>query len=220
MMTDEPAHLNYPLFNTRIMQEICGNINEVAAAVRLAVQPHPNLARGFEMSPDGMRYTFHLRPDVRWHDGVPFTARDVAFSCGVMLPQLNPRSRNAFSHVRQIKVIDRYTLRFEMKQPFNAFLLSLMASSAPMMPAHIFRRHRLPHQSLQLQAGRHRAVQVQPLGARSVHPSDAQRTVLAARPAGHGRHLLPHLPYTPSSGWWRWKAARRISPWPMISTRW
>ncbi len=28
MMTDEPAHLNYPLFNTRIMQEICGNIQE------------------------------------------------------------------------------------------------------------------------------------------------------------------------------------------------
>ena len=138
MMTDEPAHLNYPLFNTRIMQEICGNIQESLLLFDWQFKPHPNLARGFEMSPDGMSYTFHLRPDVRWHDGVPFTARDVAFSCGVMLPQLNPRSRNAFSHVRAIKVLDRYTLRFEMKQPFNAFLLSLMASSAPMMPAHIF----------------------------------------------------------------------------------
>jgi peptide/nickel transport system substrate-binding protein len=138
MMTDEPAHLNYPLFNTRIMQEICGNINESLLLFDWQFKPKPNLARAFEMSPDGMTYTFHLRPDVLWHDGTKFTARDVAFSCGVMLPQLNPRSRNAFSHVRQIKVIDRHTLRFEMKQPFNAFLLSLMASSAPIMPAHIF----------------------------------------------------------------------------------
>jgi peptide/nickel transport system substrate-binding protein len=138
MMTDEPAHLNYPLFNTRIMQEICGNIQESLLLFDWQFKPHPNLARAFEMTPDGMRYTFHLRPDVRWHDGVPFTARDVVFSCGTMLPQLNPRSRNAFSHVRTITAVDRYTVRFDMKQPFNAFLLSLMASSAPIMPAHIF----------------------------------------------------------------------------------
>ena len=138
MMTDEPAHLNYPLFNTRIMQEICGNINESLLQVDWQFKPQPNLARDFEMSPDGMRYTFHLRPDVTWHDGMPFTARDVAFSCGVMLPQLNPRSRGAFSHIREIKAVDRYTVRFEMKEPFNAFLLSLVASSAPMMPAHIY----------------------------------------------------------------------------------
>ena len=138
MMTDEPAHLNYPLFNTRIMQEICGNINESLLQVDWQFKPQPSLARDFEMSPDGMRYTFHLRPDVTWHDGMPFTARDVAFSCGVMLPQLNPRSRGAFSHIREIKAVDRYTVRFEMKEPFNAFLLSLVASSAPMMPAHIY----------------------------------------------------------------------------------
>lgn len=138
MMTDEPAHLNYPLFNTRIMQEICGNINESLLLFDWQFKPQPNLARAFEMSPDGMRYTFHLRPDVLWHDGVKFTARDVVFSCGTMLPQLNPRSRNAAIHVRAVTAVDPYTVRFDMKEPFNAFLLSLMASSAPMMPAHIY----------------------------------------------------------------------------------
>ena len=61
MMTDEPAHLNYPLFNTRLMQEICGNINESLLLFDWQFKPHPNLARGFEMSPDGLTYTFHLR---------------------------------------------------------------------------------------------------------------------------------------------------------------
>src|SRR3982751_2318549 len=90
MMFEDPAHLNYPLLNTRIMQEICGNINESLLLFDWQFQPHPNLARAFEMSPDGLTYTFHLRTDVQWHDGIPFTARDVVFSCGVMLPQLNP----------------------------------------------------------------------------------------------------------------------------------
>jgi peptide/nickel transport system substrate-binding protein len=138
MMTDEPAHLNYPLFNTRIMQEICGNINESLLLFDWQFKPHPNLARAFEMSPDGLTYTFHLRSDVLWHDGVKFTARDVAFSCGEMLPQLNPRSRNAFAHIDTIKTPDDTTVVFRLKEPFNAFLLSLMASSAPMMPAHIY----------------------------------------------------------------------------------
>lgn len=138
MMTDEPAHLNYPLFNTRIMQEICGNINESLLLFDWQFKPHPNLARAFEMSPDGLTYTFHLRTDVQWHDGVKFNARDVAFSCGEMLPQLNPRSRNAFSHIDNIQTPDAYTAVFRLKEPFNAFLLSLMASSAPMMPAHIY----------------------------------------------------------------------------------
>jgi peptide/nickel transport system substrate-binding protein len=138
MMTDEPATLCYPLFNTRLTQEICGNINESLLLFDWQFNPHPNLARAFEMSADGLTYTFHLRPDVQWHDGVRFTARDVVFSCGTMLPQVNPRSRNAFSHVASVMAKDAYTVVFQLKEPFNAFLLSLMASSAPMMPAHIY----------------------------------------------------------------------------------
>src|SRR6201986_281356 len=99
MMTDEPATLCYPLFNTRLAQEICGNINESLLLFDWQFNPHPNLARAFEVSSDGLTYTFHLRPDVLWHDGVKFGARDVIFSMGTMLPQLNPRSRNAFAHI-------------------------------------------------------------------------------------------------------------------------
>lgn len=138
MMTDEPATLCYPLFNTRLTQEICGNINESLLLFDWQFKPHPNLARAFEMSPDGLTYTFHLRDDVEWHDGVKFGPRDVVFSCGTMLPELNPRSRNAFSHIDHITAKDAHTVEFKLREPFNAFLLSLMASSAPMMPAHIY----------------------------------------------------------------------------------
>jgi len=42
--------------------------------------PHPYLARSWQWSEDGRALTFHLRTDVRWHDGVPTTARDVVWT--------------------------------------------------------------------------------------------------------------------------------------------
>ena len=48
MMFAEPAHLNYPLLNTRIMQEICGNIHEALLLFDWQFKPHPNLARAFD----------------------------------------------------------------------------------------------------------------------------------------------------------------------------
>ena len=62
MMTDEPATLCYPLFNTRLVQEICGNINESLLLFDWQFKPHPNLAQAFEMSPDGLTAT--RRPEV------------------------------------------------------------------------------------------------------------------------------------------------------------
>lgn len=42
--------------------------------------PHPYLARSWQWSEGGRALTFHLRSDVRWHDGVPTTARDVVWT--------------------------------------------------------------------------------------------------------------------------------------------
>src|SRR6218665_1938216 len=44
------------------------------------LNPQPLLAKSWAISDDGLRYTFNLRSGVKWHDGKPFTAADVAFS--------------------------------------------------------------------------------------------------------------------------------------------
>ena len=74
ILAEEPATLNYPLYNTRLTQQVCGNINESLLLFDWQFQPKPNLAKGFEISPDKLTYTFHLERDVRWHDGAPFSA--------------------------------------------------------------------------------------------------------------------------------------------------
>ena len=43
-------------------------------------QPRPYLAKKWEISPDGCRYTFHLEKGATFHDGKPITSADVAFS--------------------------------------------------------------------------------------------------------------------------------------------
>ena len=41
---------------------------------------HPDLATKWEVSPDGLKYTFTLREGVKWHDGKPFTSADVKWT--------------------------------------------------------------------------------------------------------------------------------------------
>jgi peptide/nickel transport system substrate-binding protein len=138
MISIEPATLNYPLLNLRQTQQVCGNINEALLLFDWQLKPQPNLARRFEISPDGLTYTFELEPNVLWHDGVPFTSKDVVFSSNVMLRQLNARSRASLGHCESIEALDDRTVRYKLRQPYNALLLSFMGSSGPMMPAHIY----------------------------------------------------------------------------------
>lgn len=44
------------------------------------LQIQPDLAQGWERSDDGKTWTFHLRDGIKWHDGAPFTSKDVAFT--------------------------------------------------------------------------------------------------------------------------------------------
>ena len=57
----------------------------------------PDLARSWEISEDGKVWTFHLRQDVKWHDGYPFTADDVVFTFNAILnPKVNSVRRSDF----------------------------------------------------------------------------------------------------------------------------
>src|SRR6202012_6064082 len=60
--------------------KISPKVTEGLLSYDFAFTPQPQLATAWSIAPDGLRYTFTLRPNVFWHDGRPFTAADVAFS--------------------------------------------------------------------------------------------------------------------------------------------
>jgi peptide/nickel transport system substrate-binding protein len=101
----------------------------------------PTLANG-GISRDGRTVTYHLRRDARWHDGVPFDARDVVFS---FQAAMNPRNavpdRTGFDHVAGVRALDRYTVRVRLTRAFSPFVASCFTLGAndpyPILPAHL-----------------------------------------------------------------------------------
>jgi peptide/nickel transport system substrate-binding protein len=84
----------------------------------------PSLARDWDVSDDGLVYTFYLRRDVAWHDGEPFTADDVLFTVGAMQhedyqgpPELAELWRTVVA-----EKIDDYTVTFTLQAPLATFL--------------------------------------------------------------------------------------------------
>jgi len=89
----------------------------------------PDLAKSWEVSKDGRIWTFHLRKNVKWHDGHPFTAEDVKFTFDSILnPKVNSVRRGDFiieGKPIEFKVIDKYTIQAILPKPFAPFLVQM-----------------------------------------------------------------------------------------------
>lgn len=90
-------------------------------------EPSPDLAESWEISSDGLVWTFHLRKDVLWQDGQPFTADDVKFTYdkGVFDPTVNSKIRGQYPDLKQVNVVDNYTVQFVLSQPFASLAVQL-----------------------------------------------------------------------------------------------
>jgi peptide/nickel transport system substrate-binding protein len=92
----------------------------------------PDLAHRWEISPDGKKYTFHLRKGVKFHDGADFTAEDVKATYdriahppkGVVIPRTP-----LFATVGDIVVVDPHKIEFRLTEARpKAFMLGAFAS--------------------------------------------------------------------------------------------
>ncbi|MFW5981424.1 MAG: ABC transporter substrate-binding protein [bacterium] len=90
----------------------------------------PALARDWEVSEDGLTWTFYLRRGVQWSDGEEFTADDVIFTYDVTMDEdiASPSRQGLFIAGEPIeyKKIDKYTVEFTTPEPFAPFLSTLL----------------------------------------------------------------------------------------------
>ena len=103
------------------------------------LRPVPKLAESFDVSEDGLTYTFRLRKNVKWHDGQPFTSRDVVFTITEFLSKTHARNRATFGRCKSIEAPDESTVVFTLSSPFPAFILGFDVTTSPMVPAHIYK---------------------------------------------------------------------------------
>ena len=100
----------------------------------------PTVANG-GISKDGLTITYHLRRTVKWHDGVPFTSKDVKFTWqAVMNPSNNVVSRRGYDQVASVDTPDDYTAVFHMKRLFAPAVDTVFGESDTpfrILPEHI-----------------------------------------------------------------------------------
>jgi peptide/nickel transport system substrate-binding protein len=85
------------------------------------------LAEKWDLSSDGRVYTFHLRKDVKFHDGTPFNAEAVKFSLDrIVGPDLkSQKAINMLGSYDHTEVVDEYTAKVHLKEPYEPFLDSI-----------------------------------------------------------------------------------------------
>lgn len=87
----------------------------------------PGLAKSWEVSEDGLVYTFQLRDDVTFHDGTSFNAEAVRFSLDrIADPDTQSRkARGMLGPYDRTEIVDETTVRVHFKEPYAPFLASL-----------------------------------------------------------------------------------------------
>ena len=115
----------------------------------LTNEVEPALAESWEHSEDGLTWTFHLRQDVTWHDGQPFTAHDVDFTFNRIIynDDISTSDRAAFTFRyidkesgawtegrMTVRALDDYTIECVLPVPFAPFLRSM---GQAIFPKHI-----------------------------------------------------------------------------------
>src|SRR5712692_2976564 len=92
----------------------------------------PHLAEGWE-TPDDTTYIFHLRHGVHWHNKPPVNGRelvaeDVKFTFDRFLTEPGNPERQLLESVERVEVVDRYTVKFLLNEPF-VWLLDVLANA-------------------------------------------------------------------------------------------
>src|SRR5712671_3996212 len=95
---------------------------------------HSDLAESWEL-PDPLTYIFHLRRNVKFHDGRPLTAQDVRATFDYILnPANRSPKRGAFRMVTSIEAPDPTTVIFHLNAPFSSFTTSLIRPAVGIVP--------------------------------------------------------------------------------------
>jgi peptide/nickel transport system substrate-binding protein len=102
----------------------------------------PDLATSWSWNEEGTKLTFPLRQGVKWHDGKPFTAKDVECTWNLIVGKsseklrVNPR-KSWYNNLEQVTTNGDYEVTFHLKRPQPAFLTILASGYSPIYPCHI-----------------------------------------------------------------------------------
>lgn len=120
-------------------QTISSQINEGLLQMNnYTLKLEPCLATSYEIAPDQLTYTFHLRHGVKWQDGEPFTAADVKYTYDKLMdPAVDAAPlRTYFTNIKSCEVLDPYTVRFVATERYFK-TLEVLGTFLVIVPKHV-----------------------------------------------------------------------------------
>lgn len=115
--------------------EVLGNLFHGLVSATPEGRIFPELCERYEISEDGLVYTFYLRKDAKFHNGALVQAEDVAYTFRRMMgqteDQTEPLREELAKIIREITVPDQTTVQFALHKPDAAFLSLCMAGILP-----------------------------------------------------------------------------------------
>ncbi len=98
----------------------------------------PDLAQTWDVSEDGLTITFHLVTGATWHDGTPFTAKDVKYTIEMIVNTASAAAASLLSAIESVDAVDDATAVFHLKQPSASLIPFLGWYGTYVLPAHIY----------------------------------------------------------------------------------
>ena len=119
------------------------NMNVMSKLVNTDYQTgkvHPDLATKWDVSPDGLTYTFQLREGVKWHDGKPFTSADVKWTYDDLIKEdMKAQAFRIITSLKSVAAPDPKTVVFTLKETDALFLVGLSGYyGANILPKHLY----------------------------------------------------------------------------------
>jgi peptide/nickel transport system substrate-binding protein len=123
------------LFNNLVLYDQAKPLNTPDGIV-------PELATRWSWNEDNTRLTFELRRDVRWHDGKPFTARDVVCTMEKLQGKAEDKFRKNprklwWQNLKEVAAAGDYEVIFTLERPQPSFLALFATGDTPIYPCHV-----------------------------------------------------------------------------------
>lgn len=120
----EPDQLDPNKTSAYFSFEVLENVYDTLVEPDADLTMRPALAESWDVTPDQLTWTFHLRDNVTWHDGSPFTADDVVFTYRRIIDE-ELSNVDKLSAIADIRATDPSTVVLRLKQPSPNLLTNL-----------------------------------------------------------------------------------------------
>ena len=99
------------------------------------LKPAPYVAKSWEISEDGAEITFYLHEGIKFHNGEPLTAEDVAFTFNwIADPANGSPNQTEFEWLKEVVVVDDYTVKFITKPDWAPYAPALLGENYAIVP--------------------------------------------------------------------------------------